>query len=50
VSDDMVTEQLGMKVFLLIDCLINTGNVDISRYPNGSFEEAIDFVRSLSCK
>lgn len=50
VSDDMVTEWLGMKVFLLTDCLINKDNVDISVYPNGSFDEAIDFIRSLSCE
>lgn len=47
VSDDMVAKQLGMKVFLLTDCLINKDNVDISVYPNGSFSEAIEFIRNL---
>ena len=47
VSDDMVVTQLGMKVFLLTDCLINKDNVDISVYPKGSFKEAIDFIRHL---
>ena len=44
VDDDMVAEALGMKVFLLTDCLINKNNVDISRYPNGGFEDLKEFV------
>ena len=30
VGDDMVAGELGMKVFLLADCLINKTNKDIS--------------------
>ena len=37
VEDDMPAEQAGMQVFLLTDCLINSHNVDISRYPHGDF-------------
>lgn len=47
VSDDMVCTELGMKVFLLTDNLINKDNVDVSVYPNGSFEQLVDFIRSL---
>lgn len=47
VGEDMIAETLGMKVFLLTDCLINKDNVDISRYPNGSFPELLDYIRSL---
>lgn len=39
VSEDMITEQLGMKVFLLTHSLINKENKDISQYPNGDFED-----------
>lgn len=39
VSEDMVAEQLGMRVFLLTDCLLNKKNADISRYPQGSFDD-----------
>lgn len=46
VSDDMVAEQLGMKVFLITDCLINKENKDISVYPNGSFDELIVYIRN----
>ena len=38
VSEDMIAEQLGMKVFLLTHSLINKENKDISVYPNGDFE------------
>ena len=48
VSDDMVAEQLGMKVFLLTDCLINKENKDITQYPNGSFDELIAYIRELT--
>lgn len=47
VSEDMVAEQLGMRVFLLRDCLINRENVEISRYPNGSFDELLQYVNVL---
>lgn len=48
VSDDMVAERIGMKVFLLTDCLINKDEVDISVYPNGSFKELNDYIQSLN--
>lgn len=48
VTEDMVAETLGMKVFLLTDCLINKEQKDISVYPNGSFEQLLDFVEQLS--
>ncbi len=48
VSDDMVANQLGMKVFLLTDCLINKNNTDISVYPHGSYDELESFIDKLS--
>lgn len=45
-KEDMVAEELGMHVFLLTDCLINSGNREISRYPQGSFPELMKYVRS----
>ncbi len=42
VSEDMIAEKLGMKVFLLTDCLINKENKDISAYPSGSFEQLLE--------
>lgn len=47
VGEDMIARQLGMKVFLLTDCLINKNNEDISQYPNGSFEELKMYISAL---
>ena len=47
VSEDMVAESLGMKVFLLTDSLINRTGEDIARYPHGSFGELMTFIREL---
>ncbi len=47
VGEDMIAEKLGMKVFLLSDCLINKNNVDISVYPNGGFKELKEFIEKL---
>ena len=48
VSDDMVAKELGMKVFLLTNCLINKDDEDISQYPNGGYKEAIAYIKSLT--
>ena len=44
VSEDMVAENLGMKVFLLTDCLINKENKDISEYPQGDFKALFEYI------
>lgn len=46
-TEDMISNELGIKVFLLKDCLINSKNVDISKYPQGSFEELEIFIKNL---
>ncbi|MGN0656115.1 MAG: HAD family hydrolase [Ruminiclostridium sp.] len=44
-AEDMeAAKKAGMRVFLLTDCLINKENRDISLYPNGGFEQLMDFV------
>ena len=47
VSDDMVAKELGMKVFLLTDNLINKDNADISEYPNGNFDNLMQYVENI---
>ena len=47
VGEDMIAGKLGMKTFLLTDCLINKTAEDIRRYPNGSFPELLHYIRSL---
>lgn len=46
VGEDMIAERLGIKVFLLTDCLINRKQADISTYPHGSFVELKAFLDS----
>ena len=47
VSEDMVAETVGIKVFLHKDCLINKEEKDISNYPQGGFEELMEFLKEL---
>ena len=47
VGADMVAGTLGMKTFLLTDCLINKAGEDIAKYPNGSVPELLHYIRSL---
>ena len=47
VSEDMIAEELGMRVFLITDCVINQNNVDISRYPNGNFDDLLKYLKEI---
>ena len=47
VGEDMIAGKLGMKTFLLTDCLINKTAEDITQYPHGSFPELLHYIRSL---
>jgi len=47
VGDDMVAEALGMKVFLLTDCLINKTDRAVSEFPHGGFEELKRYLEKL---
>ena len=47
VGEDMVAEQLGMKVFLMPADLINKVDKDISVYPQGDFADLMKFVETL---
>ena len=47
VGEDMIAAQLGMKVFLLTDCLINRDGADISGCPQGSFRELLAYIDTL---
>ncbi len=47
VDDDMVASQIGMRVFLLTDNLINKNKVDISVFPNGSFEQLSEYLEKM---
>ena len=47
VTEDMVVTKLGMKVFLLTDCIINKQNEDINKYPHGTFEDLLHYLQAL---
>jgi len=47
VSDDMSAAELGLKAFLLTDCLINLKNKDTSPYPQGNFDDLIEYLTRL---
>ena len=47
VTEDMSAQALGMEVFLLTDCMINSEEKDISVYPSGGFPELLARIRSL---
>jgi len=44
-GEDMVAETLGMRVFLLTDCLINRDGRDVTRWPRGGFDRLAAFLR-----
>ena len=48
VVEDMIAAELGMKVFLLTDCLINPREADISAYPHGGFDALLEFIGGLN--
>lgn len=47
VTDDMAAQELGMRVFLLTDCLINREGKDISACPRGGFGQLMGFCAQL---
>lgn len=46
-KEDTAAEELGIRVFLLTDCLINKEGKDISAYPQGGFDELMAYINSL---
>ena len=46
-EDIVPTEGLGMKTFLLTDCLINKNGADFSKYPQGDFEALRNYLETL---
>ncbi len=45
VEEDMIAAQLGMKVFLITDCLISRHNTDLDIYPHGNFQYLFDYLK-----
>ena len=49
-GEDMPCGETGAKTFLLTDCLINAGGFDLARWPHGSFDDLMAWVRSSLTK
>ena len=47
VGEDMVAETLGMKTFLLTDCLINKTDAPITNWPHGDFAALNQWLETL---
>lgn len=47
VGEDMVAEQLGMKTFLLTDCLINQQGLPVTNWPHGDFDALTLWLEAL---
>ena len=45
-GEDMVAGELGIKTFLLTDCLINKSGADIARWPHGGFDELLAWLEA----
>ncbi len=43
--EDMVASGLGMKTFLVTDCLNNKNNIDIEQFEHGTLEELLEKVK-----
>lgn len=46
-SDDMTAAKIGMKVFLITDCLINKSDIDIAEFPHGDAAKMVEFIKSI---
>ncbi len=47
VEEDMIAETIGLSVFLVTDCMLNPKDRDISRYPNGNFEDLLRYINEI---
>lgn len=47
VGEDMCTFRLGMKTYLLTDCLIHNGATDILDMAQGDFNQLLEYIKKL---
>ena len=46
-EEDTAAGKLGIRVFLLTDCLINKKGADIEQYPHGNFDALMEYINNL---
>lgn len=49
-DEDLIAETVGMKVFLVTDCLINRSGASLSDGLSGGFEALIDFIKDMPAR
>ena len=49
-AEDMIAETIGIRVFLLTDCLINRDGGDLTRWRHGGFAELADELRRAAAE
>lgn len=49
-GEDTPAESLGMKVFIITDCLIEKGGISLDDYAHGGFDELAEYVKELAEK
>ena len=47
ISDDMPAALIGMKVFLLTDCLIAKEGESVEDYPHGGFDDLMAYIKRM---
>ena len=50
VAEDMIASKLGMKVFLITEYMLNKKNEDYSMYPQGNFEQFMEWIIQINEK
>ena len=45
--EDMIAEKVGMNLFLLTDNLINTNNLDLTKYKKGGFSDLKNYLEEI---
>ena len=48
VGEDMIAVNVGMKVFLLTDCIIKRDGRSIDEVPHGGFDRLMDHIAALT--
>ncbi len=48
VDEDMIAEQLGMRVFLIDKCMINKSKRDASQYQHGNFDDLLSYISKIN--
>ena len=48
VSEDMIAESLGIRVYLITRHLLNKNNIDITHYPQGDFHDLQRYISELN--